>query len=175
MARHSGSDILPGFRRGTAGRKKGQLVFEFVIAALFFFITIVYVMNLISGSVGSSRESFFSQYLESKAAMATEVLLNSHENGIVREWPVLDTGRMNSLNMLCSTPDGYIQVLDRLELIESASVAGNRNLALNVRDVDGVEYVDCGRRPVEGFPQATITRFGLLPSGKTAVIEAIVW
>ncbi|MCK5016115.1 MAG: hypothetical protein KAS32_03505, partial [Candidatus Peribacteraceae bacterium] len=55
---------------------KGQMVFEFIIAGLFFFAIIVYSMNYLSVNVNNFKGDFHQNLIQSKAIQISEIIMS---------------------------------------------------------------------------------------------------
>ena len=152
---------------------KGQLVFEFVIAALILFFVVIYTINYVSDSMNLYHASFVSNYFESRSIQVSDVLLNDPVNGIVREWPLLSMGKMSGLENLCD--NDYYLVLERFDLDRKASYDRPLHLYVSVDSINGTNYMVCGSVPPPRTEKATTTRFGLLPSSDIARVEVTIW
>jgi len=152
---------------------KGQMVFEFIIAALILFAIIIYVINYISYSTGVYHSDFITSHLESRATQVSEVLMSDPEKGIVTEWPLLSPARMSAFNATCNQK--YLELLDNFSLREQLPYPKTYHLSVLVSRSDGYMYVDCGRMPSQRVTMAKVTRFGLLPSRDLAMVEVAVW
>jgi hypothetical protein len=154
---------------------KGQLVFEFVIAAFILFSIILFVISNLSENMNLYHVNFISNFLESRALQISEILLNDPVNGIVDEWPVLNEQKMASFNASCN--DDYINMLVNFSMIEDMPYPNLHHMHVLVNATDGQEFINCGRTPPANITKATVTRFGFVPPspGKIALVEVIVW
>jgi hypothetical protein len=153
---------------------KGQMVFEFIIAAMILFAIVIYIINYISYAAGIYHSDFISSYLESRALQVSEVLMSDPEKGLVTEWPLLSQGRMSSFNVTCNQK--YLELLDNFGLREQLPYSKTYHLSVLVVSSSGKKYVDCGRTPPEKVTSAMVTRFGMLPSRRElAMVEVAVW
>lgn len=163
-------------------KMKGQLVFEFVIAALMLFAIIIYTINYLTINSNLYHERFLSNMLESKAMQVSEILMNDPVNGIVDEWPLLDTAKMSAFNDSCD--DDYVSMLYNFSMIDDFPYTELHHMSVVVNGTDGQVYVDCGRTPptipviwYQAASKATVTRYGYVPppEDKLATIEVVVW
>lgn len=154
---------------------KGQLVFEFIIAAFILFGIILFVINSLAANMNVYHSNFLSNFLESRAMQIGEILMNDPKNGLVDEWPVLNEAKMSSFNSSCNS--NYIQMLMNFSMIEALPYPSLHHMHVLVNATDGQEFVNCGRVPPTNITTATVTRFGVVPSptDKIAVIEIRVW
>jgi hypothetical protein len=175
---------MKGEPDGVAIKMKGQLVFEFVIAAFILFAIVIYSINYMAISMNRYHERFLSNFLESRSLQISEVLMNDPVNGLVSRWPLLDMQKMDDFNRSCYTDDGYLDMLYNFSMIEDIPYTELHHLHVLVNATDGEEYVDCGRSPPQNITamhyiasSATVTRFGYIPppENKIAMIEVVVW
>jgi hypothetical protein len=154
---------------------KGQLIFEFVIAAFILFSIILFTINNLSISMYTYHTTFNSNFMESKAMQISEVLMNDPVNGIVSEWPLLSTQKMADFNDTCFYD--YIGVLTNFSVIENYPYTNLHHMHIIVNGTDGEIYVDCGRVSLENRTSSMVTRFGFIPppENKIANIRVIVW
>jgi hypothetical protein len=162
---------------------KGQLVFEFIIAAFILFAVIIYVLNFLSITVNQMHESFLASIMEGKALQISEVLMHDPVNGLASEWPMLSKAKMESFNTSCSDVDGYKNLLESFGVVEKTPQSEMHHVRILVNESAGREYVKCGYNPppVAGLmyrvsSKATATRFGFVPEDDTiATVEVVVW
>ncbi|MBI4020133.1 MAG: hypothetical protein HY367_02270 [Candidatus Aenigmarchaeota archaeon] len=93
------------------GDRKGQLTFEFIVSMLLFFAIVFYVLLLLGDSFSAFSSSSAEQALNSRAALASEVLLRSKGEwigqvplspGLEVGWPEVNSTRMAYLQAFCS-------------------------------------------------------------------------
>ena len=86
-------------KEGFGKKRKGQLVFEFVVATLFFLAIVLYSINYLNSSVVVFSAKHHSNLYESNVWQASEVLVKSPgvwsewvplEIGLAQKWPVLN-------------------------------------------------------------------------------------
>lgn len=91
--------------------KKGQMVFEFIVAAVFFLAIIIYVINYLNTTVSLYDNEYYSGYLESRAMEISEILVKNQGiwegevpvvPGLALEWPVLNHTKMLWFNAYCN-------------------------------------------------------------------------
>ncbi|UCD03136.1 MAG: hypothetical protein JSV63_00680 [Candidatus Aenigmatarchaeota archaeon] len=154
--------------------KKGQAVFEFVVASLILFAVIFYTINFVSVDFGMRHERFLTDHLEGNALRVSDLVM-SPSVGIVSSWPDLSTVKMGALDASCAAD--YIETLDDLGLREELPYARYTHMKLTVIDLDSVVYVDCGRSAPEGTETAEVTRFGYLPApiNEIAIVSISLW
>jgi hypothetical protein len=166
---------------------KGQMVFEFVIAAVVFFGIVLYVINYLNTEMVTYSSDYFTNELESKAVQISELLVhnpgeweslpvgNAWVLGLAaEEWPVLDDEKISNLGLLCKEDyDGVLELLD----MEVSTPYGRRLMKamINITEV-GTESVimECGYEPVD-VTFVSINRFAVTENGKTVKMAVAVW
>ena len=158
---------------------KGQLVFEFVIAAMFFLAMIMYTINYLNNTVFLYSSDYYANTLESKAWQVSEILMRNRGVwsgdppnmvpsviGLAGDWPVINESKILSLNQFCvNYRSDLMNLLDidpelhgiRIEINESGSI-----------------LAACGSLP-EGIQNAEVTRFGVSESGKLLRVRVWYW
>lgn len=169
--------------------RKGQMIFEFVVAAVLFFGIVLYIMSYLSASMATFTEDFYVNSLHSKAMVASELMVRSQGNwsgstpvsvGLAGTYPVLDSAKMSGLQSYCSAQSGYLDVLDRLNLMETPfSLAGSGrhfNMYVEINETGGSPRMVCGRPP-GGATFAGVTRVALSDDspGKALLLRLMVW
>ncbi|MBN2330800.1 MAG: hypothetical protein JXC85_03215 [Candidatus Aenigmarchaeota archaeon] len=154
---------------------KGQLVFEFVIAAFILFGIILFSINNLASYMNLYHTNYLSNFQEGRAMQISEILLNDPKTGIVDEWPVLNEAKMGYFNTTCSSD--YINLLMNFSMIEDLPYPSLHHMRVIVNATDGQVFVRCGREPPSNITTATVTRFGFIPppTDKVAIIEVRVW
>jgi hypothetical protein len=152
---------------------KGQLVFEFVIAAMILFSIVIYSVSYSVGTVNAFHRGFVSDSLQSWALKVSDTLLNDPANGIVSEWPDISISGMSALQSECS--NDYDSVLERFGLARRSSFDRPLHIYVTVEDEGGSGIMTCGDFPPPSLEKATVTRFGRLPSDTFARVEVTIW
>lgn len=148
---------------------KGQLVFEFVIATLFFLGIVMYTINVLNNTVGTYSGDHRDSILESRAWQVSEALTRSpgawrmsglglvpDSLGLADEWPVMDEAKIAGLSKMCTTD------MDRVVSLLDADPRYN-DIAVRIHKFSGSgesTMLDCGNIPAE-VPYSMITRFGV--------------
>jgi hypothetical protein len=120
--REGGDAAFLGKSRASSCRKfkKGQLVFEFVVAMVFFLGIVVFIVNFLTSTMYTYSADSFSGEMKSKASQIAEVLLLSKGNwskgepvsvGLAEEWPVLNSSKIMWLQRYCEYPDNYTSLV----------------------------------------------------------------
>ena len=109
--------------RDAGKRMKGQLIFEFIVAALFFFFIMIYVINYLNTNVDTFATASYQGSLQANANRIAELLVHSQGDwaalpgaavGLEKSWQVLDSYKIGRLQELCDTD--YASLLDKLDL-----------------------------------------------------------
>jgi hypothetical protein len=152
---------------------KGQMVFEFVIASLILFSIIFYTLSFLASDFGMRHGSFVSDRLESNAIRVSNILLGTHENGIVGDWPVLDQASIDAFGTKCN--DEYRPLQNSLGLREESPYVTYMHFNITVADKTKT-YLNCGREPPAGVGMGSVTRYALSPPPEEIVrIDVTVW
>jgi hypothetical protein len=159
---------------------KGQLVFEFVVAALFFLAIIIYTINYLNSTVFLYTSDYYENSLESKAWQVSEILVRIKGEwtgdppmvpnviGLAEDWPVLDESKIDGLNWYCSNyRDDTMQLLNIDPNIHGARLEINKTVSGGE-----VSLLVCGKLP-RGIQNAKISRFGISEDG--SLLKVLVW
>lgn len=164
------------------GKKKGQAVFEFIIASMILFSIIIYTISYLSSSFATHHGIASTADLEAKALRVSDMLASDNSIGIFSAWPNLSLSKMAGLHSYCGDEpnDGYFRTIGRFGLNESSPSTKSNRLQIMVTGIDKTVYVNCGRTPVGKTPSGYVTRFGFVPgpapgSGQLALINVTVW
>jgi hypothetical protein len=163
---------------------KGQLVFEFVVAALFFLAIIIYTINYLNSTVFLYTSDYYENSLESKAWQISEILVRnegiwagSNENqmtpsviGLAENWPVLNESKINSLNWYCSNFKDDTMWLLNIDPNNHGAV-----LEIN-KSISGTDIpmLVCGDLP-RGIQNAKLSRFGISEDGNLLKVRVWYW
>ena len=160
---------------------KGQLVFEFIIAAIIFIGIIVFVLNILNANVSIFSSQYQAYNLESKVIAASEVLVHTQGGvGVALDWPVLDQVKLDELNDvvtgLCADVDvRYKRLLELLNLVERPGLQNTYNVNIEITGLQtGDNYLNCGKTFPEGVFSASIERFAIL-EGEPVRVTVNVW
>jgi hypothetical protein len=158
--------------------RKGQLVFEFVVAAIFFFYIVFYVINYLNATAMIFSSDFYMNSLEFKAIEISELLLHNRGvwNGTVPEtpgladgWPVLNTTKIQYMDAYCSSPINYEVVLRKLDINSSRG----HGMKIELNDTGG-NLMLCGYLP-GGFINAKVERFAISDTGEYLTMTVWAW
>ena len=163
---------------------KGQLVFEFVIATLFFLVIVIYTITYLNTTVFAFSDNHYSSMLENNAWQVSEVLvtregvwtgtapnMNPEELGLAEDWPVLSEDKIESLNTWCMAPgieEGLAELLDVNPEIHGTAIEIFENTAAGELNI-----LTCGTQPGR-VPHAMITRFGVKDTNGN-LLKIMVW
>jgi len=107
------------------GKAVGQMVFQFVIAVIVLLVIIIYTVAFLNTNIESYATNMFLNEVESKALIASEVLVKSEgiwsgaipvSLGLVEKWPVLSMIKIKDLISYCSDEPGKKAVYSLLDL-----------------------------------------------------------
>ena len=162
------------------------MVFEFVVAAIIFFAIVLYTINYLNSSVSAFSGDSYTNNLEMKAIQISEVLVHNRGLwdgsapkivGLSREWPVLDSEKIQELNVFCNdptNPDNYAYLLENLGLKENrfgGTQTYRIKIVINERG-NPAALLDCGPTPPEKR-RVAVERFAL--SGGNKILSVNVW
>jgi len=182
---------------------KGQMVFEFTIAALMFFGIMFFIISYLNQSVRNYSSDAYTEVLQGKAFQISDVLVKNPGiwvgdpgepmvPGVEAEWPVLNSTKMAWLNVFCTKPDGtgYSELKSLFGLKEKLydfDTGENRNFNITMTALRGpsegpAELVNCGKDPA-GSRRAYIKRVGVteLPGSACSgnicltIVDVSVW
>jgi hypothetical protein len=182
----------PGCSKGQAvlnrvgdGRRglKGQAVFEFVIATLFFLAIIIYTINYLNSTVFLFSGEYRTNSLESRAWQVSEILVRSpgqwsglspnmvpSEMGLAEDWPLLSEDKIESLDNWCqANMDEMMLLLDVDPRYHGIRLEVNKTL-----DVGEMTILECGSPP-RGIQSAKVTRFGIGDGVNRRLLKVRVW
>ncbi len=166
-----------------SGQRKGQTVFEFIIATLFFLAIVMYVISFMNTNVNMYAREHGLGVLESRAWQASEALVRTEGNwsgsspnmipeepGLAQDWPVLDTGKLLSMDNFCSSGyEGFLRAMDVDPEYHGMSLVVDR-----FDDPGETRLVDCGTPP-QGRPYAEVKRAAVSDTGKLLRIRVGYW
>ncbi|MBI4181822.1 MAG: hypothetical protein HY520_02540 [Candidatus Aenigmarchaeota archaeon] len=159
--------------------RKGQQVFEFIVATVLFIGIIIFVLNLLNANVSLYTQDYFTANREAKAIAASEALVKTSGGvGLTTAWPVLDTlpgGKMDAFAARCAAnPSG---VLTELGLDHMPGVGGRtydlRAEAWILGDT-GPRMV-CGPSLSQQTGISTVKRVAISPTGQLLNLTVWVW
>ncbi len=157
--------------------RKGQLVFEFMVAAIFFFYIVFSVINYLNITAAVFANDFYMNSLEFSAIQSSELLLHDEgvwndsvpkRLGLADEWPVLNSTKIQYLDSYCRT--NYESTLEKLDINSSLG----HGLKIEINRISGGNLLTCGYLPGDRFGSiARVERVALLSNGD--VLNMTVW
>ncbi len=157
--------------------RKGQLVFEFVIAAVFFFYIVFYVINYLNITATVFANDFYMNSLEFTAIQSSELLLHSRgvwnesipkSLGLAEKWPVLNSTKIQYLDSYCRT--NYESTLEKLDINSSLG----HGVKIEINEIGGGNLLRCGFLPGGKFGSIVrIERVALSRGGD--VLNMTIW
>ncbi len=170
-------------------RKKGQMIFEFMVAAVLFFGIVLYIMSYLSASMASFSDDFHVNTLHSKALAVSELLVHSKGTwagatpvsvGLMEGYPVLNSTKMNYFGRYCQISGNYRNILRALNLIDTPFFMGGAERRFNVRieinETDGTSRMQCGSYGGEEI-FAEVSRVALSDNipPRELLVRVVVW
>ena len=165
---------------------KGQMIFEFMVAAVIFIGIVLYIIMYMSGSMGTFSSDYRSNFLESKAVQISEILAHSPgvwvdgepvQMGLATEWPELDKAKVELLQAYCPGHAGELrEMLDLVEretfLVGETPVERSYDVWINVSG-----QLDCSTTVIPaGEPKgAHMRRYAVLDDGEAVTLDVWVY
>ena len=164
---------------GSAPRRKGQVIFEFLIAAVLFFIILLYVLTAVNLQAGQFAVRASDSSLQAAAFRVSEQLLRSSGQwdyqgpsvssiGFAKGGGVLEQRKLDTFSGICAT--NYPLVISLLDLGERLSSPQVRIMVTNSTGT----VLDCGPAATEEKP-GYAERVALQESGALAKLLIWVW
>ncbi len=148
--------------------QKAQVVFEFIIASVFFLGLVFYVLSYIDVNALAFGNDAAQNDLESKAFRIAETLVSGLQ---ASRFPLLDAEKLAQLQNEC--PPGDTSLLPRFDLISRRF--GSYHLQITAF-VGTERILNCGQEAPPGVKSATVRRAGLLTTtGFVTVLAVTVW
>jgi hypothetical protein len=161
-------------RRGALGMK-GQMVMEFVIAALMLFGIMAYVMGNLMFNMGTRSSESGQDTLVSEAFAASDVLLRGGGSwtgsvprmaGLSDGWPVLNATKVQYLQAYCAA--------DYEGLAAEFGLGERHGISIRINETGVGEILSCGSRTPSAV-HANVRRVALTEAGDVALVEVSVW
>jgi len=166
---------------------KGQLVFEFVVAAVLLFAIIIYSLNLLNINMTEYRNDYHRNDLEIRATQISELLVHNTGDytdpiilGLSSGWTTLSVNDMTTLQTTCSNAVGYASLLESLDLLETPYMSAKPNIDFNItiQNISAV-LVSCGDTSSDHVPTNVhvgyAKRFSYSEDGSILSIEVWTW
>ncbi|MFH1237597.1 MAG: hypothetical protein V1648_04315 [Candidatus Aenigmatarchaeota archaeon] len=156
---------------------KGQLVFEFIIAGLIFFMILIYTINYLSVNVSDYRSKFYQSRMQSKAIQVSEILMAGQSNLSIADGNGFNKTKIGFFN---ST---YCGLYNYTKLAKDFYMYENLNYAIVPNDIrielmipsSGEIILNCGSANTpRNVTRAEIGRVGIY-DGQAAKLSIIVW
>ena len=158
-----------------AGKAKGQMAFEFIVAVILLIGVVFYVINYLNtGIFAFSKESKIND-MESRALQASNILLygpgvwagqEPKQVGVAIVWPVVNNTKLSYLEDYCAT--NYANLIERLDLV-------GKKVSIIVDDSSGANVISCGPNLPGSVLHSYVKRFALSENGKILVFNMWVW
>ncbi|MEM5871581.1 MAG: hypothetical protein QW051_01775 [Candidatus Aenigmatarchaeota archaeon] len=156
--------------------KKGQLVFEFVIAGIVFFTILFFSINYLNSNSLTFRENAYQNYLQTKSLQISEILTNENSSLSLVDSSGFSQNKIDVFNnTFCKTSDGYKKLLKDLNLYKDvSSIQIPNNIKILLITEDEKILLDCGLNNPKNIQKAEITRINLY-NNKIAKLNVVVW
>jgi len=156
-------------------KRSGQMIFEFIVAAVVFIAIIFYIITYLTSSMGAASSEFYASSLQGKAVQVSEVLLKT-PSGLAEEWPVLSSTRIDEMERRCLNDyQGLVRELGLFK--EYAETVRYYNLKVKIDWINGTNILDCmgpGLMDVKAAQKGEVRRYALL-NGDVVTVDVIVW
>lgn len=168
------------WRSGSSKRLSGQMIFEFIVAAVIFFGIVLYIISYLSTSMGLFSADFYTSSLQSKAVQVSEALAkNPPPVGLAKAWPVLGDAEMEELGSLCLNVNDYQGLVRRLGLFEEyGETTRYYNLKVDISKAGGEPLVKCinpALAEVMAAQRGDVRRYALSEANEILVMDVVVW
>jgi hypothetical protein len=159
---------------------KGQMIFEFVVAAILFIGIVFYIMTVLNGSINSQVMGFQRNHLQSEALRVSEVLLHSPgvweegqmvSPGIESSWPTIDDSKLAGLASYCADSANLARMTMLLGL--GGTRGESERLLLRMSDAKST-FLNCGFGTQYG-DMGYAQRIAFSPSHGPVRLEVYVW
>lgn len=160
---------------------KGQMIFEFVAAAMIFFGVLFYTISLLNNNVRVFSSDSFEDVMNGKIITLSEYILHNKGNwsvdppsiGLAKEWPVLSYNKIEKFSTYCN--ESYNDLIETLGLFETYYGVGSlrHNIRIEIEDNGNVIMV-CGpeKTPKRYF---SVRRFALSENNTILKINFKIW
>ncbi len=156
--------------------KSGQATFEFILAAVFFFMLLIYAVTFMNTTVAQYSMESRNSELEARAAEISDYLV--HIN-LTSDWPVLSYSRISSFHTACNNNYdrfvGFFDLLDNTAGVDAGR--GNFKVMINETAPGGnVVLADC-RQGTEApeIERAEVERFAVSESNNVINVKVVTW
>lgn len=161
-------------------QKKGQAVFEFVIAAVLFFGIIFYVISFLNINMTTYSYQSRKSELESRAAGISEYLLYFN---LTDEWPILSYQKIKEFQEFCNSPINnmynYNKLLRDFDMFTSR-MPGTTNIYQGRVKIllieNGAKLIDCDESvDMPTSDNTVIERYALSENNTIMQLRVIAW
>lgn len=165
--------------------RKGQLVFEFIIAAVLFMGLVLFVLNMLNTNVSIFTGDYGIYDMENRVITLSEALVKTNVGiGLAEEWPVLDQTKITTLQTDCNDNNKYVDLLKSFNLDSRPQgfdrtydyrIVINKTLPLGG---GRVTILECNppRGPPVNITGAHVRRYAVLDTNKERLdIDVWVW
>ena len=151
------------------------MVFEFMVATVFFLAIIMYVINHLNMTVSVYGNEYRTNSLETRAMEMSEILVKSPgvwdgqvplSPGLALEWPVLNQTKIGWMDSYCNT--NYKELSDSMNMDRNV-----RGFQIRISE-GGVTLMDCGQL-ARGIINAVVERVALSESGNLLRVNVWTW
>jgi hypothetical protein len=158
---------------------KGQLVFEFIIAGLIFFMILLYTINYLNVNVSDYRGKFYQSRMQSKAVQVSEILMAGRSNLSLADGNGFNKTKVGFFNSTYCGFSNYTKLAGDFYMYENLNyivVPNNIRIELTLPS-SGETILDCGPANIPRTINATkaeIGRVGIY-DGQAAKLSVVVW
>lgn len=175
---------------------KGQMIFEFAVAALLFFGIMFLIITYLNQNVRSFSSDAYREVLQSKAFQISDMLVKNRPVwpdqydlrviGLEKDWPVLDAEKITWLQNYCTwttggEETGYKNLRTMFGLDEQMydfDTGEHRQFNITIINIEAPEdsrvLLSCGKEP-GGVRQAFIRRVAVSETREILTIDVSVW
>ncbi|MBU0953682.1 MAG: hypothetical protein KKA90_04695 [Nanoarchaeota archaeon] len=168
--------------------RTGQLVFEFLVAAVLFFAIVIYILTALGSAVVTASEQSQFDVRNANAIAIGELLMKQRGSfpkapplamgtdylglAAASGYPTLDPNLISDLDDLCGTANPA-DLYDFLNLHDKPFGNYHYNITLSIEG-ETLPRLKCGEQPLETV-QGTAHRLGRLPTGELVILDIAVW
>lgn len=159
--------------------RKGQMVFEFVVATVLFITIVFFVIATLNSTISSFTSNYYRNHVNEEAMRVSELLVNSRGVwvdgkptliGLAAEWPVLDDAKIKYMSAYCGNADNKGDMVSRLGLESRGFAEGFRLVISNASQV----VADCSTG-ASYLEQAYAERFAYSNESGLVKLGVYVW
>jgi hypothetical protein len=167
---------------------KGQMVFEFIVAAVIFIGVVLYVVLLLNSTISSYTGDYSKNALNEKALRISEILVHSQgvwepvagssptmyrpiQAGIASDWPVLNDTEIRYLASYCTVDYGKSGLVDLFGIGGETLAEG---VGIKISNSTNGSILDCSTGTVV-LEHAYAERIAYTPESKMVKVGVTVW